>query len=335
MSSFSERIDLAAERVGGQALLANDEFFAPKENLLKPGRGVFIEGKYTDRGKWMDGWETRRRRVPGHDWCILRLGLAGVIQGVTVDTHHFKGNHPESCSLDACLAPTELSGQDLTAVEWTEIVPRTRLEPHTENELAVIPPGNPRRFSHVRLNIFPDGGVARLRIWGVVQPDWERLRREPRLDLLAIEHGGRPLSCSDRFFSDPLNLIMPGRGIDMGDGWETRRRRGPGYDWVVLALGARGVLAEAVVDTCHFKGNYPDSCSLEGCDLSAGEPLAREPLAPDACSWQLLLPQTLLSADREHRFQLASTSPLTHVRFNIFPDGGVSRLRLFGRPVSG
>ncbi len=330
MSIYFDSIDLAADRVGGRALLANDELFAPKENLLLPGRGVFIEDKYTERGKWMDGWETRRRRQPGNDWCIVRLGLPGTIRGVTVDTNHFKGNHPESCAIDACALSTEPPLDELADdALWTEIVRRQSLEPHLENQFQV---DKKARYTHLRLRIFPDGGVARLRVWGQAQPDWQRLLAGSQgpLDLVAIEHGGRPLPCSDRFFSEPLNLIMPDRALNMGDGWETRRRRGPGHDWVVLELGRPGILEEILVDTHHFKGNYPESCSLDGCDASGriGEITAADTV------WTELLPRTLLSADSEHRFrqEISAQPRITHVRFNIYPDGGVSRLRLFGRP---
>lgn len=320
-------VDLAAARVGGRALLASDEFFAPKENLLLPGRGVFIEGKYTDRGKWMDGWETRRRRGPGdHDWCIIRLGIPGVIRAVTVDTNHFKGNHPAACALDGAVPPATVAARRLGALdEWTELLPRSPLTAHAENEFPIKAEA---RFSHVRLNIFPDGGVARLRIWGEARPDWRRIAAARRpVDLVAVEHGGMPLATSDQFFSEPVNLIMPGRSRDMGDGWETRRRRGPGHDWVVLRLGRRGMIERVELDTTHFKGNFPESASLEGCDAPAA--------GPDHADWRELLARTKLRANARHRFAIGRgrRTPVTHVRLSIFPDGGVARLRLWGRPV--
>jgi allantoicase len=311
-------------------LLANDEFFAAKENLLEPGRGTFIEGRYTERGKWMDGWETRRRREPGHDWCIVRLGIPGALRGILVDTNHFRGNFPESCSLDACELAEEPPVEALpTVAGWTEVVPRTSLQGHSENR---IPVADGRRFTHVRLNIFPDGGVARLRVLGEARPDWERLTEAGGLvDLVAIQHGGLPVACSDQFFSEPLNLLLPGRAADMGDGWETRRRRGPGHDWVVLRLGHRGTVQEIEVDTNHFKGNFPESCSLEACD--AANP--GEPEALSAATWFEILLRTGLRAHTRHAFAAgAEGRPMTHVRFHIYPDGGVSRLRLLGRPVA-
>ncbi|HEY6224172.1 MAG TPA: allantoicase, partial [Gemmatimonadales bacterium] len=225
-------IDLASARVGGRALLASDEFFAPKANLLKPGRAVFLEGKYTSRGKWMDGWETRRRRTPGFDWCIVQLGVPGVVRAVTVDTHHFKGNHPEACSLAAAALASVPKPAALkkAAERWPELLARSPLGPDRENEFAVA---GDAPVTHVRLHIHPDGGVARLRLWGEARPDWARLRsRSGAIDLAAVQHGGVPLAASDEFFSEPINLLLPGPSVNMGDGWETRRRRGPGHDWV-------------------------------------------------------------------------------------------------------
>lgn len=309
---FTELIDLAAERLGGRVLAANDEFFAPKENLLKSSKPVFIEDKYTDRGKWMDGWETRRRRSPGYDWCVIRLGLPGIIRGVVVDTSHFKGNYPEHCSLEACQA--EQGGQD--CISYLEILPESELKGDSQN---LFPIQDPRCYTHVRLKIYPDGGVARLRIYGEVVPDWKRIG-DREIDLAAVENGGLVLASSDMFFGPRHNLIMPGPAAGMSDGWETRRRRGPGHDWVVIKLGAAGLIRRVEVDTSHFKGNFPESCSLEACDAEGN-------------SWALILPQTRLQADTRRFFEqeIQAVGPVTHVRFNIVPDGGVARLRVLGR----
>jgi len=325
-------IDLASARVGGRALVASDEFFAPRHNLLAAGPAAFIDGKYTDRGKWMDGWETRRRRGPegGHDWCIIRLGIPGAIRAITVDTSHFRGNHPAACSLDAAELAGAPSAQRLRNLgdAFAELLPRSPLAGDTENEFTVA---SDARHTHVRLKIYPDGGVARLRIWGEARPDWQRIAVARRaIDLVAAEHGGAPLATSDQFFSEPLNLIMPGRSRDMGDGWETRRRRGPGHDWVVLRLGRRGVVERVDLDTTHFKGNFPESASLEGCEVAG----TSGPPADDA-PWRELVPRTKLRAHARHRLAVTTGKhgPVTHVRLNIFPDGGVARLRVWGRVV--
>jgi allantoicase len=311
---FTELVDLASERLGGAVLFANDEFFAPKENLLKPSRPIFIEGKYTDLGKWMDGWETRRRRSAGYDWCIIRLGLPGLPRGVIVDTAHFKGNYPEFCSLDACDVDGAADLDRLNAAEWSQILPESPLKGDYQNQ---FPIDAGRRASHLRFKIFPDGGVARLRVHGEVET---ALPYSGEIDLAAVENGGLVVSSSDMFFGSRQNLIMPGRALDMSDGWETRRRRRPGHDWVVIQLGALGAIHRVEVDTSHFKGNYPDSCSLDACD-------------GDGAPAGVILRQTKLQAHTRHVFreEIQPTGPTSYVRFNIFPDGGVSRLRLYGR----
>ena len=335
MRDFTQLADLAAERLGGAVLEANDEFFAPKENLIKEAKPVFIEAKFTDRGKWMDGWETRRRRTPGYDWCIVRLGLPGIISGVVVDTSFFRGNYPEHFSLEACDLggkppyKNELKRLKDAKTQWTEVVVQTPLKGDFQNLLAVA---NEMRFTHVRLKIYPDGGVARLRVHGEAVPDAKEASRGA-IDLVAVGNGGSVVGSSDQFFGEPRNLLMPYRAENMGDGWETRRRRGPGNDWVILKLGVPGVIRKVVVDTAHFKGNFPDSCSIEACH-AAGSAADTFLAAPHV--WRELLPQTQLSANRQHVFgKLKDAGPATHIRFNIYPDGGVSRLRLFGRAVRG
>src|SRR2546428_9140418 len=240
-------IGLAAARGGGRALAAWDDFFAPRHTLLAAGNAVFIEGKYPAGGKGMDGWEPRRRRGPegGYDWCIIRLGIPGAIRVVTVDTTHFRGNHPAACSLDAAQLSGELrvSARALRTLDlaFVELLPRWSLAGHTENELAVA---SDAAYTHVRLKIYPDGGVARLRLWGEARPDWQKIAAARRtVDLVAGGPGGVPPPTRQQGFPEPLNLIMPGPSRDMGDGWETRRRRGPGPHWVVLRLGPPGGVA--------------------------------------------------------------------------------------------
>ena len=328
-TTFAGMVNLAAERLGAKTLLASDDFFAEKENLIKAGRGVFIADKYTDRGKWMDGWESRRKRGPGHDWCVIRLGLDGVVRGVDIDTNHFLGNHPPYASVDALYvdgdnADEVAMGED---ADWQEILPRSPLSPGSQNLFAVESRG---AWTHLRLNIYPDGGVARFRAYGNVVPRNRELGGTEQIDLVALENGGRAVACSDMFFSSMTNLIMPGRGLNMGDGWESRRRRGPGHDWAILEFARPGTIERLEVDTNHFKGNYPDHCSIEGC------------WAPDAeidilnwsnYEWKPVLGESKLEAHKQHFFEeeLVAQGPFTHVRLNIFPDGGVSRLRVYGR----
>ena len=324
-------VDLAAERVGGVAVLANDEFFAEKENLLKPGRGVFIPDKYTDRGKWMDGWESRRRRTPGNDWCVVQLGLRGIIKHVDIDTNHFLGNHPPFASIDAISNAGKFpkSADAVAKLSWKPLLKKSPLNPGSQNLFEVK---NDNAWTHLRLNIFPDGGVARLRVYGVVVPDWSKVKPGAIVDLAAVENGGVPLACSDMFFSSMNNLIMPGRAKNMGDGWETKRRRGPGHDWIILKLGRAGSIRKIEVDTNHFKGNYPDTCSIEGC---AAPDASIKELIDSNVRWRKILPKTKLRANEQHLFarELGKIDNCTHVRLNIYPDGGVSRLRVWGSPA--
>ncbi|MCX4029521.1 allantoicase [Endozoicomonas sp. SM1973] len=320
-------IDLAAERVGGETLTCSDDFFAPMENLIKPGRGVFIADKYTDRGKWMDGWESRRSfgRDNGrdHDWCILRLGIPGIIKGIDVDTNHFRGNAPLAFSLDAaCLNDDGFAGKNHP--EWVEILPQRLVEAHSQN-LFRIPSLTP--WSHVRLNIYPDGGVARLRVYGQPHITWSSVLTGELVDLAAITNGGQAIQCSDMFFSDKNNLLMPGRATNMSDGWETKRRRDNQYDWVIIKLGAEGSINKVIVDTNHFKGNYPDRFSLEAITAHNDDFYQNK-------NWQTIIPDTKLMAHHEHllisEIIADPRQTFTHVRLNIFPDGGISRLRVFG-----
>ena len=316
MSQAQQDIDLAAERLGGEVLFATDDFFAPKENLLKPGAAVWIEDKYTDRGKWMDGWESRRRRTPGHDWADIRLGLPGVIRSVVVDTAFFRGNYPEHCSIEGCVG-------DPRTDPWVEILPKSALSGDSQNRFGIA---SLLRFTHLRLHIYPDGGVARFRVHGDGIPAWmEPGRTPPELDLAAVENGGRVVACSDMFFGSRHNLIMPGHSTHMGDGWETRRRRGPGHDWVIVELGTWGEIEAVDFDTSHFKGNAPGETSIEVCHVEPGHSL-------DTAEWRELLPRTKVSPHRLHRFhrQLQKSGQASHVRVNVYPDGGVARLRLYG-----
>jgi allantoicase len=337
MSDFEQLVDLASARLGGAVLAANDDFFAEKENLVKDEAPIWIADRYTDRGKWMDGWESRRRRTPGHDWAIIRLGMPGVVRGVVVDTAFFKGNYPEACWIEGALAPHDASEEHLLgdATPWVEVLPRTPLAGDTKNAFEVRVPW---RFTHLRLHIDPDGGVARLRVHGEVVPEPADVAGPgdlpesawPQVDLAALEHGGQVIAASDMFFGSRHHLILPGASRGMHDGWETRRRRGPGHDWAIIRLAARGTIERAVVDTSHFKGNAPGTFTLEVADA----PIATlDALIAADFRWTPLLSKTPLQPHNVHEFAdaLAAMEPATHACLRIFPDGGVARLRLFGR----
>lgn len=313
--------DLAAESLGGAVLWANDEFFAEKENLLRPTPAVWKEDLYTDRGKWMDGWETRRRRTMGHDWCIVRLGVTGLVRKILVDTAFFRGNFPESCSVEGCVAASDATVEWLeTHAHWHEIVPQSLLRGDSKNWFDV---DDRRRFTHVRFHIYPDGGVARLRVYGEPLADPDDLAREGLVDLASMLAGATTMAQSDMFFGLSQNMLKPGRGKNMGDGWETRRRRGPGHDWAVVQLAAEGVVERVEVDTHHFKGNYPDRFSLE---VHSGSP--EEPSVPADVP---LVAERKLMAHTRHFVDVEDAPAGTHAVLRIYPDGGVSRFRMWGR----
>jgi allantoicase len=315
-------INLAQPRLGAKPIFCTDEWFAPAERMLSPEPAIFIPGKFDDHGKWMDGWETRRRRGGGYDHCIVKLGLPGVIRGVDIDTSHFTGNYPPAASIDACYS----AGDPNDKTAWETIVASTNLRSNSHHYLVV---GNEHPWTHVRLNIYPDGGVARLRVHGQVEIDWKNRDRNTTYDLCALENGGRPIAWNDEHFGAAANLLAPGRGVNMGDGWETRRRREPGNDWCIIALGHAGVVREIVVDTAHFKGNYPDRCSVQAARVTGG---TEESLITQSMFWQTLMTEQKLQMDNIHAFkeQVQDIGAITHVRLNIFPDGGISRIRLFG-----
>ncbi len=328
---FTSLIDLASEKIGGKALICSDDFFAEKENLLKSGRGIFIADKYTDRGKWMDGWESRRKRTPGYDWCIIKLGASGIIKGLDIDTNYFLGNHPPHASVEVVNLDGNPSDEVLQSAEtkWVELLPKAPINPGSQNLFEI---NNDQIWTHLRLNIYPDGGVARLKVYGEVYKNWNLIKKDEVTDLAAAVNGAKSIICNDMFFSHMDNLIMPGRGINMGDGWETKRNRTPNNrDWVIVKLAHIGKIRKILIDTCHFKGNYPDTCSLEGVNtLNVNVDMNSADL-----KWTEILPKQKLQADYEHYFEneIINQGPFTHVRLTIFPDGGISRMRLFGNII--
>ena len=334
--AFAHLVNLADDLTGTFVVSASDDYFAPKENLVRPDAPVWREGEYTDRGKWMDGWESQRKREPGHDHCTLRLGTPGRVHGLLVDTTWFKGNAPQAVSLQVTEAPWTATPRELDAAEWVEALPHTPVQPHTPNVVALPAPSG--RATHVRLHIYPDGGVARLRVYGEVLPEPRTFWRAGAVDLLALENGGAVAAASDQFFGPPANLLLPGRGTNMGDGWETRRRRTPGSDWCVLRLGRRGVLDRIELDTHFFKGNAPQAALIEALDaeaLPAGalEPLLRGDPSPHGGDWIALVGKTPLVQHRRHVLEPERPLPVTHLRVHMFPHGGINRLRAFGHAL--
>jgi allantoicase len=317
---WAARADLASRTFGGGIVYTNDEFFAAADHLLAPAPPVFTPHTFGDRGQIYDGWETRRRRAPGDDHVIVRLGAPGVVHGVDIDTSFFTGNYPPHASVDGCAVDGYPDAATLRAATWTPLVSRSPLAGDSQNLFEV---DVPHRFTHVRLTIHPDGGVARLRVHGEVVPD-PRLLPEV-VDVAAAEYGARIAGCSNMFYGHPQNMLMPGLAASMGDGWETSRRRDDGNDWVLVQLAAPAVIQLADLDTRHFKGNAPGRASLRGADARGGS-------LDDPANWFDVLPAVPLAPDTPHRFPVAPGRPATHVRLDIFPDGGMARLRLLGRP---
>jgi len=316
-------VNLASPRLGAVAVHASDDFFADKSRMLADSEPVFIPDKYDDHGKWMDGWESRRRRDPGHDFCIVKLGVKGRLTGTEIDTRFFTGNYPPKASLDAALTDDPMSA----GTRWTTVLPTVNLGPSAPHHHAIDDEGI---YSHVRLNIYPDGGVARLRIYGEPVPEWTNGDRAATYELSALKNGGRITGYNDAHYGSVWTLLLQGRGVNMGDGWETRRRREPGHDWIIVRLGAPGTVSTVEVDTAHYKGNYPDRCSLEGI---LADPAADAASLTASKVWKPLFGESKLEMDRIHTFDAAKIGrigPVSHVRLNIFPDGGVSRLRIFG-----
>ena len=316
-------INLAQPRLGAEIVSCSDDFFAECSRMLKPEAPVFIDGKFDDNGKWMDGWETRRRRNGGYDNAIVKLGLAGEIKGIDIDTTHFTGNYPPAASLEACHSDTTPDADS----DWVTLIPSTSLKGNSHHYFAIE---NNACFTHIRLNIYPDGGIARLRVHGRVVSDIGALDKTAVHDLAAVELGARAIAWNDAHFGAAANLLNPGRGVNMGDGWETRRRREPGNDWCIIELGHPGKVEQVILDTAFFKGNYPDRCSLQAALVGAGTAAS---IVTQSQFWQELLPPQKMHMDKVHEFSEAvqDLGPVSHVRINVFPDGGLSRVRVLGK----
>ncbi|KAJ3021447.1 UNVERIFIED_CONTAM: hypothetical protein HDU68_009622 [Siphonaria sp. JEL0065] len=361
---FSHLVDLA---LNGSILFATDDFFQVAESILLEHEPVWDATKFTPFGKWMDGWETRRKRIEGHDWCLLKLGLSGTIQGIHVDTAFFTGNQtprlsiqaacfghdppllPRKSELGTCATPDELlTANNLGSDKWDVILPMIPLQPgypsSRHHYFQILQPS--KRYTHLRINYFPDGGVARLRVHGTVQKDWSQVSSDELIDLVALENGATPISCTNKHYGTPFNLLKKQGSVGMYDGWETARNPNrppvfvkgndghlvmPGSEQVVVRVGAPngGIVDKIIVDTAFFKGNYPESVLVEACFVEGKN--GESGLASNV-DWWALVPRVKCKADSKHEFQAdARDKRVTHVRLTVFPDGGVARLRVYGR----
>ena len=325
LPAFATRhTNLASEKLGAKVLSCTDEFFAGASRMLQDSEPVFIVGKFDDHGKWMDGWETRRRRNGGNDTAIVKLGLPGTIRGLDINTSHFTGNFPPAASVQVAYC----EGEPGDKTEWVEIVPAKSLQGNSHHFVEI---SDERVWTHLRLNIFPDGGVARLRVYGQPACNWDQKDPNALYEVSALASGGRIVAYNDSHFGSPMPLLTAGRGVNMGDGWETRRRREPGNDWVIIELGHPVVVEKIEIDTAHFKGNYPDRVSVQG--ALVGESTDQS-LVTQAMFWPTVLGEQKTEMDKQHFYEgavLQPVGPVSHVRVNMFPDGGISRVRIWGR----
>ena len=315
-------INLAQKRLGTKIVYKTDEFFAPASRIINPTPPVFKEGVFDKNGKWMDGWETRRKRGSGYDYLILKLGKPGKIKKVDIDTSFFNGNQPSKVSLQACISKYNLPNKK---TKWTTILKKKKTKPNSHHFFSI---SNKSIFTHVRLNIFPDGGVARLRIFGELII--KKLKKK-EINLTSIFNGAVPIVCNNEHFGKAENVLAPGRGINMGDGWETRRSRGKNFDWLIIKCAAAAKVNKIQIDTHHFKGNYPDQCSIQASFIK-DQPSAKK-IVVMSKKWKKLLNKVKLKPHKIHIFKnkLMKKNKINYIRVNIFPDGGISRIKLFGK----
>ena len=317
-------INVADARLGATGLFATDEFFAPLARMLNPAEPEWRAGVYDDHGKWMDGWESRRRRDEGHDYCIVQLAAPSSLVLLDIDTRFFTGNFAPLAGVEGCRSATPPDAK----TRWTSLLPTRPLKGDQHN---FFPVDSASIWSHLKLNIHPDGGVARLRAYGSVHRTWGARAGTETIDLAAALNGGRALACSDEHYGSMHNVLLPGTAASMADGWETRRRREPGFDWMLLRLGHPGRIEGIDVDTAHFKGNFPHQISVNAAFVRDA---ADDDLRSQSLYWPTLLEAQHLAADKvlQFREQLTNLGPVSHLRVNLHPDGGLSRLRVFGKP---
>lgn len=325
-NSMQGLVNLASPKMGTKILAFSDDFFGEVTRMLNDKDPIFIEDKYDNHGKWMDGWESKRRRDGGNDWAILKLGSSGIISKIEIDTSYFTGNFPPFFSLEGIYSETEPNKDS----NWKSLIAKTNLVGDCKNNFEL---NLKEKFNFVRLQIFPDGGVARIRLFGEVKYNWDRFNNEEIIELSSLKLGGSILAYNNAHYGDVSALLSKGRGKTMGDGWETRRRREPGNDWIIIKLAQKGNIEKIEIDTAHFKGNYPDRASIQA--ISIDKNITTKDLIQSSENWDVILDETKLTADNIHEYEINSNSKAeaTHIRLNIYPDGGVSRLRIFGKKL--
>jgi allantoicase len=315
-------IDLAQSRLGTKVVYKTDEFFAPAKRIINPWPPIFKEGVFDKHGKWMDGWETRRKRNKGYDYLILKLGKPGKIHKIDIDTSYFNGNQPSKISLEACFTSAKIPNKNSN---WIKILNKKFTKPNSHHFFTIK---NKSTFTHVKLNIYPDGGVARLRIYGTMEI--KKKFKKKIINLTSVLSGAVPIACNNEHFGRAENILAPGVGKNMGDGWETRRSRGKNSDWLILKCATHGKVSKIQIDTHHFKGNYPDKCSIQAAFLNSK--ISSNAIIINSKKWEHLLNKVKLGPHKKHNFknQLMKNKKINYIKINIFPDGGISRIRVFG-----
>ena len=316
-------IDLAQSRLGSKIVFKTNEFFAPAKRIINPWPPIFKEGVFDKHGKWMDGWETKRKRGKGYDYLILKLGRPGRISKIDIDTSYFSGNQPSKVSLHACFSKKKLPNKNS---KWTTILKK---KPTKANSHHFFNIKNKSIFTHIKLNIFPDGGVARIRIYGSMKILKNFTGKV--LNLTSVLNGATPIACNNEHFGRAENILAPGMGKNMGDGWETRRSRGKNFDWLIIKCATAGKINKIQIDTHHFKGNYPDKCSIQAAFID--KKISSRAIVNNSKKWKLLLNKVKLYAHKKHNFKnnLMKSKKINYIKINIFPDGGISRIRVFGK----
>ena len=320
-NNINNFVNLASSKLGTKVMSFSDDFFGKVSRMLNDKAPQFIEDKYDNHGKWMDGWESKRRRDGGHDWAIIKLGSPGKVYEIEIDTSFFTGNYPPFASIQGLYSEKKPDHND----DWKIILKKQKLQGDKVHNFKV----NSTKVNYIRFQIFPDGGIARLRLLGHVEIDLEKFKNK-KIELSSLNLGGKIIAYNNAHYGDVSALLTSGRGKTMGDGWETRRRREPGNDWIIIKLAKSGIIEEIEIDTAHFKGNFPDKASISAAFFDEKEKVSS--IIKQNKNWKEILPPTKLKADKIHRFKkIIRSDEVNYVKLNIFPDGGVSRFRVFGK----
>lgn len=321
----SAYVNVTNDRLGGRVCGLSDQWFAEASNLIKDTPPV-VEVRFVATGRWYDGWETRRHNTEPSDWVVLQLGVSSAkLYGCEIDTTFFTGNYAPAISVEGAVIN---NANELDGAKWETVIDKFECGP-SQRQFFVRDAITNTAYTHVRLHMYPDGGIARFRMFGEPIPVFPKDKNQV-IDMAAVANGGVAIACSDQHFSSADNLLLPGRGLDMSDGWETARSRTPGHvDWAVIKLGAPTLVDHVLIDTAFFLGNFPQHIEIHALNAANSKDLS-----VNSADWKPLVGKTKTGPNQEHKLtgpQLLSAEPITHVKLVIIPDGGVKRLRVFGR----